>query len=169
MLLSEYVLNNGKDFFDASAGMDLEGVMAKEVNSVYLPGKRSAHWKKIRNIKEADLVICGYQPGKRGNILGALVLGGYRGEMLVYQGKVGTGFSEKEKELLLSKLNPIRDVNTELYALNIDWKNIYRVKPLLVCIVKYSSLTEAGLLRHPVYKGLRHDKSPGDCKTVNTC
>ncbi|MCL6635800.1 MAG: ATP-dependent DNA ligase, partial [Peptococcaceae bacterium] len=61
VILSRYVLRNGRAFYDLCVERGLEGVVAKRLDSIYLPGRRSSHWLKFRHTREADLVICGYQ------------------------------------------------------------------------------------------------------------
>lgn len=165
-LISDYILGQGKQFVSACASRGLEGVMAKRITSPYLPGKRSHYWKKIRNIKEADLVICGYQQGKGSKMVGSLVLAGFDGNNLVYQGKVGSGFDQREERIILDRLN---EILTKEPAVNIpvgEKRNTIWVKPVLVCTVHYLALTGEGLLRHPVYKGIRQDKLPEECKVL---
>jgi bifunctional non-homologous end joining protein LigD/DNA ligase-1 len=163
IILSQYILESGVDFYNACAGEDLEGVLAKAVESPYLPGRRSPYWKKFRHTREADLVICGYQPGRGGRTLGSLVLGGSLEGRLVYQGKVGTGFSNSEANSLLDALVKIETNNAALDLPAAERKQTRWVKPLLVCTVNYLNTTAEGFLRHPVYRGLRWEKSPGEC------
>ncbi|KJS18467.1 MAG: ATP-dependent DNA ligase [Peptococcaceae bacterium BRH_c4b] len=163
IILSQYISESGVDFYNACAGEDLEGVVAKALESPYLPGRRSPYWKKFRHTQEADLIICGYQPSRDGRSLGSLVLGASLEDRLVYQGKVGTGFSNSEAESLLDALGKIE---TNFAVLNVppaEKKQTRWVKPLLVCTVNYLTTTAEGYLRHPVYRGLRWDKSPGEC------
>jgi len=166
LIISDYVFEQGKQFAAACAARGLEGIMAKGLASPYLPGKRSHHWKKIKNIKEADLIVCGYQYGKGGRKLGSLILGGYDGTDLVYQGKVGTGFDQKEEQAILDRLKviPAREPPLEIPAA--ERRNTLWVHPVLVCTVNYLTLTAEGYLRHPVYKGIREDKPPGECRSL---
>ncbi len=163
IILSQYITESGVDFFNACAGEDLEGVVAKALESPYLPGRRSPYWKKFRHTREADLVICGYQPGRGGRTLGSLVLGASLEGRLLYQGKVGTGFSNREAVSLLDALDKIQTSQAVLDMPSPERKLIRWVKPLLVCTVNYLTITAEGYLRHPVYRGLRWDKSPGEC------
>ncbi|MDF9407257.1 MAG: putative DNA ligase-like protein [Pelotomaculum sp. PtaB.Bin013] len=167
ILLSRYVFRDGIDFYNACVKEGLEGAVAKKVESVYLPGRRSASWKKFRNTREADLVICGYQPGVNGRGLGSLVLGGIRHGELVYQGKVGTGFNSREAEILLDGLHKIETADAPLEDLPVNERGRTRwVRPLLVCTVVYLTATAGGYLRHPVFQGVRWDKSPDECPAV---
>jgi bifunctional non-homologous end joining protein LigD/DNA ligase-1 len=166
LFLSEYILTDGLDFYNACVGQGLEGVVAKKLTGTYLPGRRSTYWKKFRHTREADLIICGYQPGRGGRGLGALVLGGKRGGELLYRGKVGTGFSEREAEALLEGLRKI-ETNEPTLAVPREERGRTRwVLPLLVCAVNFLTTTADGCLRHPVYRGMRWDKTPDDCPLV---
>ena len=138
--------------------------MIKRLNSLYHPGKRSPHWIKVRHVKETDCVICGYARGDQR--LASLVLGQYRlsSKTLFYVGRVGTGFSAKDSATLLeffsripTDRSPFSDMAAALNG-DITW-----LKPLLVCRVEYLAWTTNGLLRHPVFRGIRTDKGPEEC------
>ncbi|TEB06719.1 putative DNA ligase-like protein [Pelotomaculum schinkii] len=163
LVLSRFIHAEGLAYYNACVGEGLEGVIAKRLDSVYLPGRRSNSWQKFKNTREADLVISGYQKGTGGRLLGSLLLGGYRDGRLVYQGKVGTGFSEQEAVLLLEKLEKLEVDQNILVVPPKEIKQARWVKPVLVCAVGYLTLTAEGYLRHPVYKGLRSDKTPNEC------
>jgi hypothetical protein len=83
IIVPDFILQNGRSFYDACVSRGLEGVVAKKLDSVYLPGRRSIYWQKFRHTLEAELVICGYQAGASGRSLGSLVLGGYRKGKLI--------------------------------------------------------------------------------------
>lgn len=166
VVLSRFILTEGLAYYDACVREGLEGVIAKRMDGIYLPGRRSSSWRKFRNTKEADLVICGYQDGKGGRLLGSLILGGYRDGRLVYQGKVGTGFNEKEANLLLERLKKIEIDDSMLVMPSTEDKKTRWIKPVLVCAVEYLSVTAEGYLRHPVFKRLRTDKDPKECDAV---
>lgn len=163
--ISQYVHKNGLDLYSACIAQGLEGVMAKKLGSTYLPGRRSPYWHKFRHTREADLVICGYQRGSsRG--LGSLVLGGYREGNLLFQGKVGTGFSEREAAALLEALQKLELSREVVKVPQEERRRTIFVRPLLVCIVDYLTTTSEGYLRHPVYRGIRRDKPPEECVVV---
>ncbi|MDD4334940.1 MAG: non-homologous end-joining DNA ligase [Desulfotomaculaceae bacterium] len=166
IVISQYVNKNGLDLYSACVAQGLEGVMAKKLGSAYLSGRRSPYWQKIKHTRETDLVICGYQHSSAGGGLGSLVLGGYREGRLVYQGKVGTGFSRREAEVLLEGLRKLELSGGTLKVPQEEKQRTIFVRPLLVCSVDYLTTTSEGYLRHPVYRGVRRDKLPEECHAV---
>jgi bifunctional non-homologous end joining protein LigD/DNA ligase-1 len=164
--ISQYITEKGREFYNTCVAQELEGAVAKKLGSVYLPGRRSSYWQKFRHTREADLVICGYQYQTSGRKLGSLVLGGYRDGALVYQGKVGTGFSERESEVLLEGLRKLEVDVGALLVPRVEKRRTKFVRPLLVCSIEYLTTTGEGYLRHPVYRGTRWDKSPEECGAV---
>ncbi len=141
---------NGDALWKEMLKRDMEGVVAKDENSLYYPGKRSRAWLKIKAYKTLEALITGYIPGKRP--IGALVLGIYNEQkQLVPIGKVGTGFSESFLQELKRSLKK-REVKQE--------KGVVWVKPDLVCEIKYLEFTPGGIVRAPVFLRLRPDKNP---------
>ena len=88
----------GEDYFQAALNAGIEGVVAKRLDSQYLPGIRSQDWIKIKKSLKLDLVVGGYIPGNgnREQYFGGLLIGAYSHGQLVYIGRVGSGFSEDE-------------------------------------------------------------------------
>lgn len=166
ILISQYVIGNGESFYQACVAQGLEGVVAKQIESLYLPGTRSNHWKKIRHVKSADLVICGYECETGGDNFKSLILGSYSADGFVYQGKVGTGFTGWERQNLMEKLKTMELLHPVLSVPKSEIKNPRWVRPQLVCEVHYTELTAEGRLRHASYKGLRPDKNPQDCQVI---
>lgn len=153
------VVDEGGAFFEAARQMGLEGIMAKQRNSPYLPGKRSDAWLKIKTRQSMECLIIGYTRGKgdRQASFGALHLARTEGNELKYLGKVGGGFDEKslkqvgvELEKLTITKRPVKDKPLD------DARSIW-VEPRLLCEVQFASLTKDGLLREPVFIRLRPD------------
>src|SRR5207245_136457 len=103
--LSE-AFDDGEALLAAAREQQLEGIIAKRLDSRYLPGKRTRDWLKVKTHSEQEFVVAGYTKGtgRRASSFGALVLGYYVGGELVYAGNVGTGFNSKEIEKLLDNL-----------------------------------------------------------------
>src|SRR5205823_12868071 len=82
-----------------------EGIVAKQRDSVYEPGRRSGAWIKLKCVNEQEFVIGGYTPpaGARKHF-GALLVGYYDKDRLLFAGKVGTGFDTKLLSTLHKKM-----------------------------------------------------------------
>ena len=68
----------------------MEGIVAKRNSSVYQPGKRTGLWVKRRINASQEFVIGGFIPSELG--VDSLIIGFYRGEHLIYAGRVRAGF-----------------------------------------------------------------------------
>jgi bifunctional non-homologous end joining protein LigD len=152
----------------------LEGLIGKQRNSVYEPGRRSGAWIKLKCINEQEFVIGGYTPpqGARKHF-GAILVGYYDNNKLVFAGKVGTGFTAKSLSMLHKKFQkearsdcPFVDLPSKQ---NGQWvqgitpsmmKKMHWVNPKFVAQIKFAEWTRDKKLRAPVFFGLRDDKRP---------
>ena len=160
---SDHVFENGKAFFEESRKMKLEGIIAKKADSTYAEGKRTSDWLKIKNCHTEDVVICGFTAPKGGRKkFGALILGQFAGDELIYCGHTGTGFSDKMLAEVYKKLEPLIVENCLFAEIPITNDEPTWVKPEQVCEVKYSEITKEGIFRHPVFLRLRDDKEVQD-------
>jgi bifunctional non-homologous end joining protein LigD len=154
----------------------LEGIIGKQRNSVYEPGRRSGAWIKLKCVNEQEFVVGGYTPpqGARKHF-GAILVGYYDNNKLMFAGKVGTGFTAKSLSMLHKKFQkearddcPFVDLPSKQ---NGQWvqgitpsmmKKMHWVNPKFVAQIKFAEWTRDGKLRAPVFLGLREDKRPGD-------
>jgi bifunctional non-homologous end joining protein LigD len=152
----------------------LEGLIGKQRNSVYEPGRRSGAWIKLKCVNEQEFVIGGYTPpqGARKHF-GAILVGYYDNNKLVFAGKVGTGFTAKSLSMLHKKFQkearsdcPFVDLPSKQ---NGQWvqgitpsmmKKMHWVNPKFVAQIKFAEWTRDKKLRAPVFLGLREDKNP---------
>jgi len=163
VLLSDFVESNGEGYYKVALEKGLEGVVAKKKGSIYELGARSDSWLKIKKLKSCDCVIFGYTKGSgaRSETFGALLLGLYSSEKLVYVGKVGTGFSQAMLKTLSEKFQQLK---TNTSTSNVDIPDeVTWIQPELVCKVTYQTVTKEGRLRMPRFNGLRSDKPPSEC------
>jgi len=166
---------DGEAAYLAAVEIGLEGLIAKRKDSVYESGKRSRSWLKIKATQEQEFVIGGYTAGEgaRADTFGSLVLGYYDDGKLTYAGHVGSGFDDLTLRHLKERLEALR---TDESPFVVDVRRgpavfgkarkapVYWVKPELVAEVKFAQWTEDGLLRAPVFLGLRDDKAPREVR-----
>lgn len=157
---SDHVTGTGIAFFDLAMDNKLEGVMAKKCDSIYMSGSRSKNWLKIKNNQKTEAVICGFTKGRNSRkYFGAIVLGKYKGDQLEYIGHSGSGFNDKSLKELYKKLEPIIISDPPFKHPPKTNMPVTWVKPYYVCEVKFTEWTSEGLLRHPIFLGLREDKT----------
>jgi len=158
---------DGRALLDATKRLGLEGVVAKRLDSLYDPGRRSRAWLKVKNQNSQELVIGGWLPGKgaRSSSLGALLVGYYESgdadAPLRYAGRVGTGLTESELRRLVELLEPLRR-DTSPFTPKPRVKDATFVEPKLVAEVRFTEWTNAGVVRAPAYLGLVEDHDPHD-------
>lgn len=163
----DHIAGNGAALVAFCKANKLEGVVAKKATSKYEPGpKRGSAWVKVKCERDDDFVVVGLARGE-GNRrdLGALDLATYEGERLVHRGKVGSGFDEKTLALLLEKLTPLAvpEKQAEGEYMPAPAGRLH-IKPEVVVSVRYLGWSDDGHARFPVFKGIRDDVSPGDCR-----
>ncbi len=158
--VSDHVTSEGVLFYTVTKEKGLEGIVAKHARSAYETGRRSRTWLKVKTHRTQEAVIAGFtEPGGGRRYIGALVLGAFEGDELVFIGHVGTGFGEKDLRDIREQLEPLImkacpfTVKPEVNA-PVTW-----VKPELVCEVEFSGWTEDNSMRHPVFLRLREDKA----------
>lgn len=164
VVLSVFVEEDGEAFYKATLEKGLEGIIAKKKGGTYDAGRRSSSWLKIKKSKDCDCVIFGYTEGKgsRKETFGALVLGLYDGNVPVFVGKVGTGFNQKDLEMLSQTFKELTVDKKTLEGVDVP-EEVTWLKPALVCRVSYQTETLDGKLRMPKFLGIRSDKAPLDC------
>ena len=109
MALSRVVEGRGIDFYRLAEKHDLEGIVAKRKDSIYIQDKRTKDWIKIKNLKDDDFVVCGYI--HKDNHMTSIILGQYQDGELIYKGHVTLGVGGKPdvyKRQLVWWINIIR-------------------------------------------------------------
>jgi ATP-dependent DNA ligase len=152
-------VDEGATFLEAVKQMGLEGVMAKQRNSPYVPGKRNDSWLKIKWRRTAECAIIGFTRGKgdRAAHFGALHLAQVEGEKLKYVGKVGSGFDDQSIKAVWTELQKLTPIKRPVKEKPLDDAQSVWVEPKLNCEVEFASLTEDGMLREAVFLRLRPD------------
>ncbi|MGZ5544203.1 MAG: non-homologous end-joining DNA ligase [Limisphaerales bacterium] len=154
----------------------LEGLIGKQRNSKYEPGKRSGAWIKVKCTCAQEFVIGGYtEPQGSREKFGAIIVGYYEGGKLMFASKVGSGFDRRVLESLYKQFQKLKQPGCPFANLPekrpgrwgqgitaSQMKRCTWVKPQLVAQVRFTEWTMDGGLRHPVFMGLREDKQPSE-------
>jgi DNA ligase D-like protein (predicted ligase) len=136
-----------------------EGILAKRAESRYTSG-RSTEWLKIKCVHQQEFVIGGYtDPQGSREHLGALLVGYYDNGVLRYAGKVGTGYDRGTLAMLNRRLASLHRRTSPFAPGPVPAGTVQWVTPKLVAQIGFGEWTEAGLLRHPRFLGLRDDKT----------
>lgn len=162
IIVSEHFVENGDDFYHTSCSFDLEGIVSKLADSPYRSGRNDL-WAKTKCTSRQEFVIGGYteaQDGRTG--LGALLLGIYEDGQLKYAGKVGTGFNNQTLRELKLKMKKLKQEQSPFKINSPKGQGINWVKPRKIAEVSFSNWTNEGVLRTPVFMGLRKDKPAKD-------
>ncbi len=171
VILSQHIDTDGVAFYKSAEQLGLEGIIAKRSSSIYLPGKRSKDWLKIKTQLRQEVVIGGYTLNEGSSkLFSSLLVGVFEKDQLLYTGKVGTGFNAKDQKSMMNSFKNIiipespfttePDVNKpSRFRPDPPKARAVWLKPGLVCEVAYRELTTDGVMRHPSFQGMRADKS----------
>lgn len=152
--ISRYIEEQGIRLYKLAEQNQLEGIVAKNKNSLYYPDKRTKEWIKIKYLQDEDFIVCGYIQKERG--VTSLILGQYREGTLVYGGHVTLGVSGEDFRRISGHEkrteHPFSDLPNGHGHDQAVW-----IKPDLVCTVQFMHRMDGGSMRQPVFKGLRVD------------
>lgn len=162
------------ELFAAAQKNGLEGVVAKRPDSAYEPDRRSGAWVKCKVLAEQELVVGGFTPPQRSRQnFGAILVGYFEQKKLIYAGKVGTGFDAALLNELHARFMRLRRQKCPFDDLPqarkprfgkgmgpAEMKSVTWLRPSLVAQIRFAEWTDEGLLRQPVFLGLRDDKAP---------
>lgn len=154
-VLSQPVDGDPQFLWEFVVGRGIEGIVAKRLGSPYRPGQRSPDWQKITAFRSMRAVVGGFTDGEGGRTgtFGALLLGLWKPEGLVWVGAVGSGFSDADLRAVRSALDQMVAhkppfINDRDLPKAATW-----VHPSLVAVVQFKEWTSAGKLRAPSFKG----------------
>ncbi len=157
----DHIPEKGIDFFNQMKSMKLEGMIAKKADSLYVENHRTTDWLKIKFTATDEAIICGFtEPRGSRKSFGALILGKYIDDELIYCGHTGTGFNNESLQQLYGRLEKLIIKTSPFKTIPKTNMPVTWTKPELVCEIKYSEITKDGIYRHPVFVAIREDKEP---------
>ncbi len=167
VFLSRRLSKDGIQAYEEAKKKGYEGLVAKDLSSPYVE-QRSTKWLKVKVHQEEEFVIAGYTAPTGTRIgFGALLLGAYSGDQLVFVGKVGTGFSRTTLRSLFRRFQPLIRKTPSLVDPPRE-AGLTHLAPKLVAQIAFEEWTADRKLRQPVFLGLRDDKTPEECRVPET-
>jgi DNA ligase D-like protein (predicted ligase) len=153
----------GEAPWDEACRKGWEGVIAKRLDSIY-EHRRSKSWLKMKCEASQELVVGGFTDPQGARVgLGALLVGYYEGEDLVFAGKVGTSLERKAMLELRARLDGlVVEPSPFTKGTGLPRARVHWVRPALVVQVAFTEWTVHGKLRHPRLLGIRTDKAARD-------
>jgi bifunctional non-homologous end joining protein LigD len=158
---SDHHESDGASMWHHACAMGLEGIVSKRRDCPYRSG-RGYDWLKVKCMHRQEFAVAGYLPRSDApRAVGALVLGYYEADRLIYAGRVGTGFNTKTAASLFRQLQPLRSERPAFSAAlpSLARKGVVWVSPELVAEVEFRGWTSDDLVRHASFQGLREDKN----------
>ena len=164
-LVPTHRIGGGATLLEATMTGGLEGVMAKRINSIYVPGKRSKAWRKVKNRRKETVVIGGFTTGSgsRSATFGALLVGVVEPDgTLRFAGGVGTGFTQLTIDSLFTSMSALATKHCPFTPLppNEYRKGATWITPELHARIEIAEWTNDGLVRHAAFLGLADDSNP---------
>jgi len=172
------------DWLKRFEGAGLDGVIAKPLESPYLPGKRAMI--KVKHARTADCVVAGFRWHKSGkDAVGSLLLGLYDDNGMLQHVGVTSAFTMATRKALVKELAPLRKNAIEEHPWR-DWAGAAAEssrmpgaqsrwsagkdlswEPLRVervCEVKYDHMQGDRFRHAALFLRWRPDKPPQDCR-----
>src|SRR5437868_7831645 len=159
--ISECVEGNGKKLLEEARRHGWEGVIAKRVDAPYEPGHRSRNWLKLKIEFRQEFVVGGYtEPRNSREHIGAILLGYFDKDRLIYVGHTGGGFSRQSLQDMHRRLKPFERKTSPFVETPKTNEKAHWVDPKVVVEVKFSEWAADCRLRQPIFLGVRDDKNP---------
>ena len=158
----EPVAGDGLAFYDAARENGLEGVVAKRKDSPYRPGQRHPDWLQIDAVRRQDFAILGFVPGAGDHLIESLVAGTFDGRGFRPAGRVVGGFDAATSKRLRKLLDALPAAEKPEGGRWDDELTCW-VMPRIVIGIKFSEWDREGMLRFPIFSGLRLETAPEEC------
>lgn len=167
LCVSQYIRGKGNEIFSVACKAEWEGVVGKKIDSLY-SGERNSDWIKIKCAKGQEFVIGGFSVSERQQkAISSFLLGYYDDdENLIYAGRVGTGFTDADRQEYFKTFSQKAIDNSAFKNPPVCSYDEYLVfvMPDAVAEVRFAEWTKENQLRQASFKGLRRDKNPQDIR-----
>jgi bifunctional non-homologous end joining protein LigD len=161
-----FEISDGETVFRHACKLGLEGIVSKRRDSPYRSGRQES-WLKLKCTKSDNFPIVAFveKLGALPRKIASLYLGRYDGDRLVYAGKARSGYTEAVAREVRERLDPLITRRSPL-AVPIKKPKATWVEPIVQAEIEYGGVTDDGLLREAVFKGLRDDLPAADAPPI---
>lgn len=157
LVFSDGIVGEGEAFFQKVIEQEMEGIVAKKLDSRYLPGRRTDAWIKIKRRQRLYCLILGFLPEGDDDVK-SLILAAEEAGALRYVGRVGTGWDTETRRRIGRELRARLRPEALLPTAQIpSASEAFWVEPEIYCEVSYLERTPGGELRAPVFERLLRD------------
>src|SRR3954451_2246416 len=153
----DYLEEDGARVFEQACRMGLEGIVAKRADAPYRSGRQDS-WIKLKCVKSDTFPIVAFveKLGAHPRKVASLYVGRKEGQRLLYAGKARSGYTETVARELRERLDPLIRKTSPL-SVPVKKPKATWVEPKVDAEIEFSAITDDGLLRAAVFKGLRDD------------
>src|SRR6185503_16968823 len=133
------VSDDGEAMLRAAREHDWEGIIAKRADAPYEAGRRSTSWRKLKIERRQEFVVGGWtEPRNSREHIGALLLGFYDDDVLVYAGHTGTGFTRSGLADMYRRLKPLEQTKSPFTTTPRTNEHAHWVRPAVVVEIKFN-------------------------------
>jgi bifunctional non-homologous end joining protein LigD len=153
-----FEMHDGDALYRHACKLGLEGIVSKRRDAPYRSGRQES-WLKLKCTKSDTFPIVAFveKLGARPRKIASLYVGRRDGDRLIYAGKARTGYTEAVARDVRERLDPLIIKRSPLSG-RVKKPKATWVKPVVQAEIEYSGITDDGLLREAVFKGLRDDR-----------
>jgi bifunctional non-homologous end joining protein LigD len=159
LVYAEHLEVEGSAVFEHACRMGLEGIVSKRTDALYRSGVQES-WLKLKCVKSDTFPIIAFveKLGAEPRRIASLYVGRREGDRLTYAGKARSGYSEETARALRERLDPLITGKSPLSEPIVKPKATW-IRPEMLAEIAFSGVTDRGVLREAVFKGLREDLS----------
>jgi bifunctional non-homologous end joining protein LigD len=152
-----FEMNDGDALYRHACKLGLEGIVSKRRDAPYRSGRQES-WLKLKCTKSDAFPIVAFveKLGARPRKIASLYVGRRDGDRLVYAGKARSGYTEAVAREVRERLDPLIIKRSPL-SVPVKKPKATWVKPVIQAEIEYGGITDDGVLREAVFKGLRDD------------
>ncbi|RWA69302.1 DNA ligase D [Mesorhizobium sp.] len=154
---AEHLEVSGREMFDHACRMGLEGIVSKRADAPYRSGVQTS-WVKVKCIKSDTFPIVAFveKLGAEPRRIASLYIGRREDDRLLYAGKAQSGYTLEVARRVRERLDPLV-IDKSPLSVDVDKPKATWVRPEVLAEVQFSGVTDRGVLREAVFKGLRED------------